>query len=357
MSIDVAVIGCGRMGAFTSPAVQRFAPACWLPLAHAEAVQAHPRLRLGALVDPQSEALARAQRHYGVAQGYADLEQMLTAFQPALATVATRTIGRAALIERLIGQGTRALHVEKPLCNSPTELAMLEKLLSRDDVYLTLGAVRRHLAPYRQARALVEADTLGALREIHVNMGEAPLFWTHPHSVDLLLFAAGAARHPVSASARLTRVEMEDGAIGSDPIVQTASLLFDDGVEGRITRLPGCDLVFGCEHGTVTVENDGHAVKVRLISGDDPYPQAQALAAVEARAPGGSLAAIDQLVQCLDGHPAAHAANRALVQDVLLGQRLLFAFVKSHLNGGRPVDPADIEGAPCVLARSGQFYA
>ncbi len=39
-AISAAVIGCGRMGAFTSEGVRRHAPRAWLPLAHAEAIGA-----------------------------------------------------------------------------------------------------------------------------------------------------------------------------------------------------------------------------------------------------------------------------------------------------------------------------
>ena len=44
-----AVVGCGRMGAFPSDVIRRFAPACWLPLGHCEAMSAHPDIELKAL--------------------------------------------------------------------------------------------------------------------------------------------------------------------------------------------------------------------------------------------------------------------------------------------------------------------
>ena len=36
--IKSAVIGCGRMGAFTSENVKKHAPKCWFPLSHIEAL-------------------------------------------------------------------------------------------------------------------------------------------------------------------------------------------------------------------------------------------------------------------------------------------------------------------------------
>lgn len=356
MSIVAAVIGCGRMGAFTSAGVRRHAPACWLPLAHAEAIQSLPGLQLQALADPQPETLARALQHYGVAQGFADGAALLQAVRPTLVGIATRTIGREALIAQAVDCGARALHVEKPLCNSLAELAALETLFGRDDLFVTYGAIRRHLQPYLQARALVESGALGRLLEVQVNLGPGALYWTHPHSLDLLLFAA-RGRRVLSATARLSGVERDGATVQSDPRVESASLLFDDGVEGRITRTPGCDLVFACEQGQVTVENDGQALLLRQAHGDNPYPVAQPVAVDASAGPTGTAAVVAQLLRCLQGDAEARSANAALRQDILLGQRLLFTLLQSHLEGGRAVAPAAVDPALCILARSGALPA
>ncbi|MCX7197710.1 MAG: Gfo/Idh/MocA family oxidoreductase [Proteobacteria bacterium] len=354
-----AVIGCGRMGAFTSESVRRFAPACWLPLAHAEAIQSLPGLELQALADPQPETLARAQQHYGVKQGFTDGATLLKAVRPELVGIATRTIGREALIAQAVECGARALHIEKPLCNSMAELAALEKLFRRDDLFVTYGAIRRHLHPYLHARALVESGVLGRLLEVQVNFGPGALYWTHPHSLDLLLFAT-RGRCVVSASARLSDLAFDgDGhTVLSDPQVESASLMFSDGVEGRITCTPGCDLVFACERGQVIVENDGHAVLHRQSEGGDPYPVARPVALEAAgMVPTGTAAAMAHLLSCLRGDPEARDANAALRQDILLGQRLLFTLLQSHLEGGSAVAPAAVDPTLCVLARSGALHA
>lgn len=358
MRFDAAVIGCGRMGAFTSEGVRRHAPACWLPLAHAEAIRAHPALHLQALADPQPETLARALAAYGVARGFADGQALLEATKPTLVGIATRTIGRAGLIAAAVAYGARALHVEKPLCNSLQELTALESLFSRDDLFVTYGAIRRHLPPYLQARALVESGALGQLLEVQVNLGHGALFWTHPHSTDLLLFAA-RGRRVVSVAARLSGLELQTNSstVQTDPRIEAATVLFDDGVEGRIARTPGCDLVFACERGLVIVENDGHAVVVRQPQGDNPYLVTAALPVPDTGAPGGTGTAVAQLVRCLNGESEAIAANAALRRDILTGQRLLLACVQSHLQGGRIVDPAVIDPSLCVLARSGALHA
>jgi predicted dehydrogenase len=357
MILDAAVVGCGRMGAFTSEPVRRFAPPCWLPLAHAEAIRSHPGLRLTALSDTQADALARAAAHYGVQHTFLDPLRLFDELRPALACIATRTIARADIVAHAVASGTRALHVEKPLCNSMRELAMLETLFERSDVFITYGAVRRALAPYRAALEQVRSGRWGDLLEVQVNLGHGALFWAHPHSVDLLLFAC-AGRDIEAVSARLSGVEqgVNSMEVVSDPLIESASLWFAGGVEGRITRSPGCDLVMACRAGAVLVEGDGRSVIVYAPEGDDPYPTRRVLPVLESGR-GGSLAPIAQLVDCLQGDAAAVAANTSLKRDILRGQRVLFAMVQSHAQGGRPVALTEVDPQWSVLARSGSRYA
>jgi scyllo-inositol 2-dehydrogenase (NAD+) len=359
MMLDAAVIGCGRMGAFTSASVRRFAPPCWLPLAHAEAVRSHPELRLAALCDSQADTLERAAREYRVTRCYLDPKRLFDEVRPALAGIATRTIGRSDILAHAISAGTGALHVEKPLCNSMRELAILETLFGRSDVFVSYGAIRRLLAPYRAALEQLRSGRWGELMEVQVNLGRSALYWTHPHSVDLLLFATGG-REVESVSARLSGVV--HGALAteivSDPIIDSASLWFADGVEGRISRSPGADLLLSCANGQILVEGDGRAVVSYAPEGDDPYPARRDLPIVDAAtAPGGTLAAISQLVDCLRGDASARAANAAHKGDILRGQRILFAMVQSHAQGGRPVSLSEVDADWVVLARSGSRYA
>ena len=46
-----AIVGCGRMGAFTSEGVLRHAPKCWFPLSHCESVIAHGGMEIAALAE------------------------------------------------------------------------------------------------------------------------------------------------------------------------------------------------------------------------------------------------------------------------------------------------------------------
>ena len=354
-----AVIGCGRMGAFTSAGVRDFAPACWFPLAHAEAVAQHDALDLVAMCDPSSEGLARAQAHYGVEHGFADHRAMLRAGPLDLITVATRTIGRAAIIADCHGSGVRALHVEKPLCNSVAELDQVEALQATGDLFLTYGTIRRFFPIYRHAARLANDGSFGPLREIRASLGQGALYWTHPHAVDLILMAA-AGRRVEAVQARLGDVERERGSatIRNDPVIEAATIWFEDGVAGHIGRAPGMDLILSCQSGEVTVLNDGHDLALADYRGADPYPDRELVTdGFDRLEPAGTFAPIRELVACLDGDRSARSANAITRAAILAGQRILFAMVQSHLEGGRPVEIDAVDPTMRIEARTGNNHA
>lgn len=354
--MEAAVIGCGRMGAFTSDAVRRFAPPCWLPLAHAEAIKGASGLELTALCDPDGEQLARAARCYGVTRTYSDHRALLAEKTPDLVGIATRTWGRADIIEDCYAAGVRAFHIEKPICNSVAELDRLTAVFAHDDVFVTLGAVRRHFAIYREAIARATSGRFGEMVDARVDLGEGALFWTHPHSVDLILLAAGP-REVARVQAQLGVVDRRPDAIVNDPIVLGATIWFDDGFAGHIGRAPGADFHLACQSGRFAVLNDGHTLWQAEIVGDDPYPRLAEVPFTEDGQPQGARGPILQLAACLRGDPAARWDNAQLKRDILRGQRVLFAMVQSHLAGGCPIGLDAVDPDLVVEGRTGTFHA
>lgn len=359
--IHGAVIGCGRMGAFTSAGVRQYAPKAWFPLAHAEAMVAAPGVALEALVDPDPERLAQAAALYGASRSYADHHAMLADGAPDLVGIATRTIGRAAIISDCAAAGSRAFHIEKPICNSAAELAVIETLFATGEIFATLGAVRRHFAIYREAVRRAADGVIGDFVEARVDMGQGALFWTHPHSVDLLLMAAGE-RELVAVQAIMGEVEREGAVIRNDPVVMHATLHFDDGFVGHFGRGFGTDLTLSGSAGRIAVMNDGHSLwqsggLVDGKPGDNPYPEPERQKFNAGEVAQGALAPINQLVACLNGDDVAQRANARLRRDIVRGQQALFAMMQSHLEGGRAVPLDAVDPEMVIEARSGQFYA
>lgn len=357
--LNSAVIGCGRMGAFTSENLRGQVPNFWFPLSHVEAVLRHERLHLSALCDTSAEVVAKAAKAYHVPATYIDARKLIEEVRPQLLCIATRTVGRADLMLDAAEMGVRAMHVEKPLCNSVSELEQLTTLLGSGDVFATYGAVRRFMAVYRFAKGLADSGRYGPLREIRVNFGSAALYWTHAHSVDLILFAAGA-RRVTGVQCRLSgaiegasRTEIE-----SDPTVVSAAVYFDDGVAGIVTQSLGADLVLCCKDAEIAVRANGGRVEVYASRDGAIFPSARpfdgALPAADAE---GTFAPVSELVGCLDGEAGAIAHNAVNRRDILEGQRILFALVQSHLEGSRIVEPDAADPSMVIHARTGDRYA
>jgi len=354
-----AVIGCGRMGVFPSESVRRFAPRCWFPLSHADAIQRHPDLQLGALCDTSPQALQRAAAAHPGSRTYSDYRRLIDEVAPQLIGIATRTPGRAQIIQHAADQGVRALHIEKPLCNSVQELAALTRTFARGDLYCTYGAIRRYFNVYQTGRRLAHSGTYGSLREVRVNMGRGALYWTHPHSVDLILYIAGERRIE-AVQARLAEVVNGDAplAISSDPVVESASIYFEGGLAAHITQAAGCDLVLSCSEGEITVANDGRGICIAARQDENPYPARKAYDGLAA-APEeeGTLAPVSQLAGCLSGDPAQKQLNALSKAHILEGQKILFAMVQSHLESSRLVKFADIDPAMTIQAKTGENFA
>jgi scyllo-inositol 2-dehydrogenase (NAD+) len=347
------------MGAFTSETLHGQIPDFWFPLSHAEAVLRHERLQLNALCDTSAEAVAKAAKAYHVVATYIDARKLLDDVRPQLLCIATRTVGRADLMLDAAEMGVRAMHVEKPLCNSVSELDRLTTLLSRGDVFTTYGAVRRFMSVYRFAKRLADSGRYGPLREIRVNFGTAALYWTHPHSVDLILFAAGS-RRVTGVQCRLSGVVAgsTQTEIENDPTIASATLYFEDGVTGIITQALGADLVLCCKDAEIAVRANGARVEIYSSRDGAIFPSARPfdgpLPVADAE---GTFAPISELVGCLDGEASAVAHNAVNRRDILLGQQILFALVQSHLENSRIVAPDAADPNMVIHARTGDRYA
>ena len=354
-----AVIGCGRMGVFPSESVRRFAPRCWFPLSHADAIQRHPDLELGALCDTNPQTLQRAAAVHPGSRTYSDYRRLIDEVAPQLIGIATRTPGRAQIIQHAADHGVRALHIEKPLCNSVQELAALARTFERENLYCTYGTIRRYFNIYQTARRLAHSGAYGNLREIRVNMGRGALYWTHPHSVDLIVYIAG--ERPVEAvQARLGNVVNGDSrlAISSDPVVESASIYFEGGLAGHLTQAAGSDLVLSCSEGEITVESDGRGICIAMPRGEDPYLSRTAYEGLSAApAQEGTLAPVSQLAGCLSGDSEQIKIIASSKAHMLEGQRILFAMVQSHLENSRLVKLADVDPAMTIQAKTGENFA
>src|SRR6185312_8867806 len=190
--LKVALIGCGRIGAFTRPELRNSLPPGWLPLSHAEAIAATPGLYFDSACDLDEAALDRVRDAFGV-RGYTDFHHQISETQPDIIAIATRTAIRGQIVDAAIRNGVRGIHCEKPIATSLNDCRRILGDIATARAKLTYGTTRRFMDIFRQARARLDHGEIGQLLDIEIQFGRTLLMWTHPHSVDLLLYFAGKA--------------------------------------------------------------------------------------------------------------------------------------------------------------------
>lgn len=353
--IKAAVIGCGRMGAAPADRLAQTAPAGWLPISHAACLRQTPGVELAALCDSDAGALERAGREHGVTALYTDYRQMLREVRPALVGVATRTPAKGNVIAAAGEHGVRGLYVEKPLANSLRDCREALELAARCGMKIAYGVNRRHHAAYREARRLVADGAIGELQEITVEHGFAQLLWAHPHSTDLILQFAGAAR-PLTVQAALQESSVERVAIDridSDPRIAHAHFTFDGGITATIGRVGGLNLRVGGTTGNLTVLADGTTLQLERESapGTGYFKDLETRLTGPVR--GGTLVAFAELLAAMRGEGPGPIAP----QEILSGSRMLFGCVWSHLEGGRRIELAAVPESLVVTGRSGNAFA
>src|SRR5690606_5756924 len=147
-------------------------------------------------------------------------------------------------------------------------------------------------------------------------------------------------------------VQAQGAFFDCDPRLSYAFIEFGNGATASVTPLGGCDVVIGGTQGTITVESDGHRLRIRTSDGQDPYWRLESGCGDEASVrPEGTRAAIDRLVAALRGErtPAMEQDKSAIISS----QRILFACAQSYLHGGVAVNPQDIDPALSIAGRTG----
>lgn len=355
-SLRVATIGCGRMGASVRPEVERWAPAHLRDTTHLSAVRALGIAQSLAAADLSLELLDAAKENFALDACYTDYNQMLTDFAPELLTIATRTPLKAGILDEAIGQGIRAIHVEKPLCNTEAERRHLADLFATPDLFVSSGCLRRYAAPYLAARDWFAGDSNGAAQDISLSLGRAPLAWTQFHAVDLALFFAGA-REVTYVQASLHDVVWDGDIVVNDPVVQSIVIGFDDGLVARIGQ--GCG-AFSClskAQGQYDLFSDGHQVlHAAKPASENPYLR-KTESAVDNGVFSGTQAPIAQIAAALQGDTDCRVETHRNMVDFLRAQHVCFAALVSDAQGGRRTALNDVPDNFGFLGKTGDLFA
>lgn len=337
--LRAATVGCGRMGAFASHTAATWTPSFWQPIAHLDAISKLESMRIVGAVDIDPATRQKVESHYRT-KCYGDVADLFAEQDVDIVTIATRTPEKTGVIRAALKNGVRAFHIEKPLCNSVAEMEELKALLA--DRPVTYGCFRRYLSPYRDLSTIAARYDLGALTQLQVNAGNGLLYWSHPHSVDMMLMANQSGVASVRAILDVPGGKPAYPLCIDDPTVSWAVIEFVDGTVGCIGSMPGSDMVAGYERGTLAIEADGRNLVLRSHKDQDPYLTARSLP-IDITRGGGTSAPLSLLADALRGDETALAEVDSAKDDMFLGQAMLFGILQSSANNGAPVRLEDLD--------------
>lgn len=141
---NVAVVGCGNVAQM-----------------HFKAYTDHPeRIRLVAACDPERDHVVQAQEKYGIDQGFASVEEMLSEADWDVGVVCTPTPVRREVIEQLSAAG-KHIYVEKPFADTLAEAQAMVDIGERAGVTLAVNQNFRYHYPFDIARSVIAEGRIG----------------------------------------------------------------------------------------------------------------------------------------------------------------------------------------------------
>ncbi len=353
--LKAAVIGCGRMGAYTRPELLRTLPKGWLPNNHAAAISIAEGVELAAVCDVSLDTAQAAADRYGARAVYSDYSRLLDELRPDIVSIATRTNIRPSIIRQAVAAGVRGIHAEKPLCRSLAEVNESVSLISKANVAFTYGVYRRYMEAYKMAKEIIDSGELGELWQVSIAFGKTHLLWNLPHAADLMLFFSNAKRAEwVTASVEFGGGDVTAQYVDDDPIVEMGVVKFDNGVIGTINPTGGLSVTASLSGGEVTVGADGSWIEVcKPNAGVKSAYRLNTQTILPQPAKSGMLAAIEELREVI----LRDASQSITLDTVMEGQRILFAMVLSELHGGGRFPVRDVPQDFTVTGRIGALYA
>lgn len=352
--LRAAVIGCGRMGAEPSVRLEGKMPAGWSPISHIESFIQAKDAELVALAETNIDRLKWAGEYYHINNLYENYSDLFKEVSPDIISIATRTPEKLNILKEACNAGVRGAYVEKPLANSLQSAKKILDEATKANMVISYGVNRRYHALYRQARDLIKAGEIGELLEVVIEFGESQLLWTHPHSVDLMMFLTG--QRPIEAHAELvpdSALMVSALSVDSDPIVSYAQFWFDGGARGLIVRGGGYSVRANGTRGSIEILSDGASLHLRKPSAPQEgyFLLHQTIFPVVHRS--ATVVAIEELISNTSGQSIVSISH----DEIYMGMQMLWACVFSYLQNGKKCRLVDVPEDLMISGRFGNLYA
>ncbi|MCW2249528.1 putative dehydrogenase [Azospirillum fermentarium] len=187
--LNALVVGCGQIaGGYDSAMPQRRSAGVF---SHAGAYRAHPGFRLLGCVEPDTARRTAFMEHWGIPQGFADLEAALasgTVFD--VVSVCSPDHAHTPQLERLLHAPVRGALCEKPMTTDPVRGAAVAAAWTQAGKTLLVNYSRRFAPGIRALAAELESGVWGPVQHVTATYTKG-IRHNGAHMVDLLRFLLG----------------------------------------------------------------------------------------------------------------------------------------------------------------------
>lgn len=350
--LRAAIVGCGRIGANTAERLRETLPPVWFPYSHLDALREVVGVELVAVCDQNEAAGRMAADTYGASRCYVDGLRMIDEVRPDILLIATRTEGRARLIEHAAEKGVGGVHFEKPLAHSVMECRHALAAAEVAGVKLSYGAVRRCMDVPRRVKKGIDAEEMGMLRQIVIECGRVELLWSHPHHFDLITFFAGLSDvEAIQARMTFETAAWSERVLDADPIVEALSIQFRGRLSATILPTGSGVVRLICERGEYVIGGNTSWLAVReygtgiRVSGEREVSVPFTMS--------GRRRALMELASAVRGEGATSYS----AADILRSNQLGLAGAWSAVNQGRMVRLDEVPDDFTVTGRKGDLFA
>lgn len=342
------------MGAEPSKRLEGKVPDGWLPISHAEAIQHISGLNLCALCDNNESKLKKLSNYYNVENIYTDYRHLINDIKPDFLCIATRTEGRTDIIRYACNNGVKIIYFEKPVSRSIADCKDTLNIAAKKNVVLGYGVNRRYHASYRKAKDIIKSGAVGELREILVEHGKGSLYWSHPHSVDLILFFSETTElEYLQGTCSFTNGYTPSNLmkIDNDPLIENAFFSFKNGIKASINQVVGLNTRLTCTKGIVTIYSDGSFIEVHKFKANGYLALPEFINVGITKS--ATVTAFNELLNTfyLKGNGSIKPS------EITTGMIMLNGIVYSSHHGGIRVLPEKVPADMVITGRSGEYYA
>ena len=156
----VGIIGCGR------PRKAAGATGFGMAHAHAAGYEASPDAEIVAVADINPKNLAAFCTEHHIAHGYLSAADMFENEDLDIVSICLWPHLHAPMTLQAVAAGVKAIHCEKPMATTYGDAQKMVEVCAANNISLTFNHMRRFGAPFRQAKALLDAGAIGELERL-----------------------------------------------------------------------------------------------------------------------------------------------------------------------------------------------